>query len=93
VRLRFSNVHFGAWLHGHHGLFAEAERHGTGAPVTLRFLAGGGWQTSVTHRDTDGWKPFEFGTEELRGTVSDLTVEIESTGGRDRMYCFAADTR
>ncbi len=93
VRIRFSGVRFGARLHGHHGLFAEAERHREGADVTLRLRAGDTWTDSVVHRDGEGWKPFELGTEELAGKTEDLVVEVSSPGGNGRMYCFTADTR
>ncbi len=92
LRLRFIGVRFGRFLHGHHGLYVEAERGGSGAPVTIAFKVGDSNLGSVSHRDGDGWKPFELGTEALAGQRVDLIAEIASNGDR-RMYCFEADTR
>ncbi len=92
LRLRFVGVRFGRFLHGYHGLYVEAERGGSGAPVTLAFKVGDSNLGSVVHRDGDGWKPFELGTDALSGQRADLVAEITSSGDR-RMYCFEADTR
>ena len=105
LRIRFLGVRFGQTLHGHHGLYVEAERNKTGAPVTITFRVGDRIVGSVVHHDGDGWKPFEFDTSELaagaqtprrrqRGRRSvDLVAEIGSPSGDRRMYCFEADTR
>jgi hypothetical protein len=95
LRLLFSGVALGRTLHGHHGLYVEAERDGRGAPVTITFRAGNRVIGSVVHRDGEGWKPFEFDTSDLAATGggrADLVADIESSGER-RMYCFEADTR
>ena len=93
LRIRFSNVRFGTVLHGFHGLDAEAERHRQGADVTLKISAGDTWTSSVIHRDGEGWKAFELGTDELAGKTEDLIFEVASPGGEGRKYCFTADTR
>jgi hypothetical protein len=93
LRIRFEGVRFGHELHGHHGLYVEAERNKTGAPVTLSFESGGASIGSVVHRDGDGWKPFELDTSQLDGQAGELTVEVSSPGGDRRLYCFEADTR
>jgi hypothetical protein len=93
IRLRFPGVRMGHALHGHHGLYAEAERHRTGAPVTLTFRVGDAVLGSVVHHDGEGWKPFEFDTSDLAGQRLDVTVETSSPSGEGRMYCFEADTR
>jgi hypothetical protein len=98
LRLRFLGVTLGHSLHGHHGLYVEAERDKRGAPVTLTFRVGDAVVGSVVHHDGDGWKPFEFDTTALaeaakaNGGKADIVADIESSGDR-RMYCFEADTR
>lgn len=93
LRLRFSAVHFGHSLHGHHALYVEAERDRKGAPVTISFKSGDTDLGSVVHRDGDGWKPFELDTSALAGQSAELVAEISSPGGERRLYCFEADTR
>jgi hypothetical protein len=93
LRLRFTDVRFGHTLHGHHALYVEAERDKKGAPVTIRFTAGGSTLGTVVHRDGEGWKPFELDTSSLAGQTSELVAEITSPGGDRRLYCFEADTR
>lgn len=60
LRVRFLGVRFGRFLHGHHGLYVEAERGKTGAPVTMAFKVGDSILGSVVHNDGEGWKPFEL---------------------------------
>ena len=67
LRLRFSDVHFGHSLHGHHAIYVEAERDRKGAPVTITFRSGDSTLGSFVHRDGDGWKPFEVDTSALAG--------------------------
>jgi hypothetical protein len=96
LRIRFLGVPLGKSLHGHHGLYVEAERDKKGAPVTLTFRAGDAVIGSVVHKDGEGWKPFEFDTTEVAarsGGTADLVADIESPSGDRRMYCFEADTR
>jgi hypothetical protein len=91
LRVRFEDVAFGEALCGHHGLYVEAERGRTGAPVTLAFRADSATIGSVVHRDGEGWKSFEFATLNLKGQSRDLVVDVASTGDR-RLYCFEAVT-
>lgn len=93
LRVRFDAVVFGHALHGHHALSVEAERNGTGVPVTLAFRSGDTNLGRVVHRDGEGWKPFELDTSELAGKTAELVVDISSPGGERRQYCFEADTR
>jgi hypothetical protein len=97
VRIRFLGVHLGRSLHGHHGLYVEAERDRKGAPVTLTFRVGDVVVGSVVHHDGDGWKPFELDTTDLAAAApdgrADLVADVESPSGERRMYCFEADTR
>jgi hypothetical protein len=102
VRLRFLDVKIGRTLHGHHGIYVEAERNRTGAPVTITFKVGDALVGSVVHHDGDGWKPFEFDTSEIHGDEknggaadprADVVAEIASPNADRRTYCFEADTR
>jgi hypothetical protein len=104
LRLVWSGVRFGHVLHGHHGLYVEAERHKDGAPVTLTFRveepdpdSAGGVISNVigrvVHRDGQGWAGFELETSELADKTADLVAEITAPNGNRRMYCFEADTR
>lgn len=93
LRVEFSDVHFGKALHGHHGISVHAERDLTGAPVNLLFRVGPKILGKYVHRDGDGWKGFEADTTDLDGTVGELAVEVSTTNGANRQYCFEADTR
>jgi hypothetical protein len=101
TRIRFLGVHLGRALHGHHGLYVEAERNKSGAPITLTFRVGSATVWSVVHLDGEGWKPFEFDTSELAAEArkgdpdgrADLVAEIAASNPDRRMYCFEADTR
>ena len=94
TRIRFQNVTFGDVIHGHHGLYVEAERGRDGPPVELVFLAGNEHRLGkVTHADGDGWKGFELPTGDLKGQKGELVVDISSANGNRRMYCFEAITR
>jgi hypothetical protein len=92
LRLRFLDVPLGHALHGHHGLYVEAE-HRMGAAVTITFKIGDAVVGSVVHHDGDGWKPFEFDTSDLEGQRADVVAEIGAPSSDWRMYCFEADTR
>ncbi len=93
MRMTFHDVIFGNALHGHHGLYVEAERGKDGAPVTLVFSTAEGHLGKLTHVDGDGWKGFELPTEELAGQHGDLRVEITAPNPNRRLYCFEAITR
>ncbi len=92
LRIHFGQVAFGKQLHGHHGIYVEAERNKTGAPVTVTFLHDGQTLGRANHRDGDGWAAFAFDTTPLAGQTGDLDVEVTSSEA-NRKYCFEADTR
>jgi hypothetical protein len=92
VRLTFLDVQLGSALHGHHGLYVEAE-HRKLAPVTIVFKVGDAVVGSVIHHDGDGWKPFEFDTSALAGQRANVVAEIGAASSEWRSYCFEADTR
>ncbi len=93
LRLTFHDVAMGKALHGHHGLYAEAERNRTGTPVKIAFSIDGESLGKLTHEDGDGWTEFELDTSAWAGKRSEVVAEISSTNGNRRMYCFEADTR
>ena len=93
VRLRATSFAFGQVLHGHHGLYAEAERDKKGAPVELTLRSGDKTFGRVVHRDGEGWKGFELDTSELAGQTGELDVEVTSVSRDRRMYCFEVDAR
>jgi hypothetical protein len=93
VRLRFDAISFGRVLHGHHGIYVEAERDLKGAPVNLMFRSGDTVIGRLVHRDGEGWKNFELDTSNLAGQSVELVVEVSSPSRDRRLYCFEADTR
>jgi len=93
LQIRFKNVAFGRLLHGHHGLYVEAERSLSGSPVTLAFSVDDKRLESIVHHDGEGWKAFDVPTDAYAGQQKDLVVEIASADANRRMYCFEADTR
>lgn len=93
LRIVFRGVKFGAMLHGHHGLYVEAERNKSGPPVTLAFRAGDSHLGKVVHNDGEGWKGFELPTAELQGKSADLIAEISAPSANRRAYCFEGITR
>jgi hypothetical protein len=93
IRLKFDSIAFGRVLHGHHGLYVEAERDGKGAPVAIAFRSGDKTLGKLVHRDGEGWKNFELDTSDLEGKTGELVAEITSSSRDRRLYCFEADTR
>ncbi len=93
IRLKFDSIAFGRVLHGHHGIYVEAERDGKGAPVAIAFRSGDKSLGKLVHRDGEGWKNFELDTSDLDGKTGELVAEITSSSRDRRLYCFEADTR
>lgn len=91
--ITFHDVKFGDVLHGHHGLYVEAERNADGADIALNFRSGDRSLGKVVHRDGEGWKGFDLPTSELKGQSGDLVAEVTSPSGNRRIYCFEGITR
>ena len=81
TRIEFRDVHFGATLHGHHGLWNLVERDLSGPIVRLRFITGDSILATLEHRDGDGWAGFELDTSALAGQTGELTAEVSSEQG------------
>lgn len=93
LQLRFKQVRFGARIEGHHALYVEAERDRKGTPIRIVFSNDGKDLGEATHEDGQGWVGFAFDTPELAGRTGELLVDISSSRGDRRMYCFEATTR
>lgn len=91
LRIRFSNVEFGASLHGHSGVQWVNERTASAERISLAFSAFGRPVGQNVHRVGTGWTGFELPTPELAGKKGELVAEI--TGSGPRGYCFEFDTR
>jgi len=93
VRIRTDAFQFGRVLHGHHGLYVEAERDKKGAPVEIELRSGDKSLGRLVHRDGEGWKGFELDTSDLAGKTADLEADVTSSSRDRRMYCFEVDAR
>lgn len=91
LRIKFSNVDFGASLHGHSGVQWLNERTPSAERIHVAFSAFGRPIGQNVHRVGAGWTGFEFPTPELVGKKGELVAEV--TGSGPRAYCFEADTR
>jgi hypothetical protein len=93
IRIRFQDVAIGRTLHGHHGLYVEAERFKTGSPINIAFSFDQGPLATFTHHDGEGWASFDVSTAAFAGQKKELIADITGSDGNRRMYCFEADTR
>lgn len=91
LRIKLSNVDFGASLHGHSGVQWVNERTPSTERINVAFSAFGRPIGQNVHRVGVGWTGFEFPTPELAGKKGELVAEV--TGAGPRAYCFEADTR
>ena len=91
LRIKFTNVSFGASLHGHSGVQWVNERTPSQERITVAFSAFERPIGQNTHRVGAGWTGFEFPTPELVGKRGDLIADVSGSG--PRAYCFEADTR
>jgi hypothetical protein len=92
MRIRFQDVLFGHFLHGHHAINWDSARFNS-PPVTLEWKAEGRTLAHLVDGDADGWKPFEIDTSDLAGQRGELVAEVSAPSGNRRLYCFEADTR
>ncbi|HVU05150.1 MAG TPA: hypothetical protein VHE30_25550 [Polyangiaceae bacterium] len=92
LAVRFDAVPLGKTIRGYGTLPQWTERELRGAPVEVTVLVAGSPVGTYVHRDGDGWKRFEFPV--AAPSPSDVEFRISSPrGGRDRQFCFQADSR
>lgn len=91
--VRFHDVPLGGVIRGYGTLPWWIERELRGGPVTLTAWVSGEQVGQYVHQDGDGWKPFEFKLGARGGTRADVEFRITGSRGRDRHFCFQADTR
>jgi hypothetical protein len=90
VVVRYASRAVGTAIRGGVGLYVEAEREGKGAPVVLEWLVDGRTVGTVTHRDGEGWKAFEFPTAASAGAPAKLEFRVKSPGGTRRLVGVSA---
>jgi len=93
LRMTFAGVKLGKSIVAHHGIHYDGERYNVGTPVTIVFRTRTGPLGQSVHRDGQGWSSFELDTTELAGKTEDIIVEVSSSVGMRRQYCFEATTR
>ena len=91
--LRFRDVAFGRKLVGHAGAPWLMVRDGVGPPISLAAATSRGPVGSVAAKDTDGWIRFEWNTESLQNTTSDVQLTIVGTAHREQRFCFTLESR
>jgi hypothetical protein len=91
LRMKFSNVTFGASLHGHSGIQWMVERNPAPEKVAMTFSAFDRPIGTHHHKVGVGWVGFELPTTDIEGKKGDLTVDIGSSS--QRQFCFEATTR
>lgn len=92
LRLAFSDVPFGASVHGHTGVQWLTERTPSQERFEVSFEADGRPIGTAVHRVGVGWNGFELPTRERAGTKGELVAEVRGTSAA-RSFCFEADTR
>jgi hypothetical protein len=93
VVLRYPRVPLGSRIEGHSGLTWIVEREQKGAPVTLEVRVGGASVGTVTHRDGEGFAPFELPLAEHGGREADVEFVVRSANFLHRHFCFEARSR
>jgi hypothetical protein len=91
--VRFHDVPLGSVIRGYATLPWWIERELRGGDIELSAWVGGESVGTYVHADGDGWKPFEFALGAKKGTIGDVEFRIKGSRGRDRQFCFQADTR
>jgi len=93
LRLRFAAVPIGAKIRGHGGLpyFFEREEHG--ADIELELRVGAEFVGKYRHTDGEGWKEFEFSTQQFAGQIQPVEFRVHTARASRREFCFQAETR
>jgi hypothetical protein len=93
VVLRYPRVPLGSRIEGHSGLTWMVEREQKGAPVTLEVRVGGASVGTVTHRDGEGFAPFDLALGEHGEREADVEFVVRSANFLHRHFCFEAQSR
>ncbi len=93
LTLRFDAVPLGSKIRGYGALPYWLERDSKGSAVELSVKVGGETVGIFSHRDGEGWKPFEFDTTRFSGQTAAVTFEVRSKRTARREFCFQADVR
>jgi hypothetical protein len=97
LSIRFSGVPVGRVIRGYATLPQWIERELHGQPVEMTVLVGGEPIGHYEHRDGDGWKRFEMAVPmpaRAAGPTGVVEFRVSAArGGRERQFCFQADTR
>jgi len=91
--VRFHDVPLGSVIRGYATLPWWIERELRGGDIELTAWVAGERAGTYVHADGNGWKPFEFPLGARAGSRADVEFHIKGTRGRDRQFCFQADTR
>ena len=93
VNLRFRQVPLGKKLIGHAGAPWLMVRDGVGPPISLSIANNLGKLGSFAAKDTGGWIRFEWDTQALENTTSDLQLTIVGTGHGEQRFCFTLESQ
>ncbi len=91
--LRFRQVPLGKKLIGHAGAPWLMVRDGVGPPISLSVASSRGTLGSVAAKDTDGWVRFEWDTQSLENTSSDLQLTVVGTANIEQRFCFTLESQ
>jgi len=93
VNLRFRQVPLGKKLIGHAGAPWLMVRDGVGPPISLSIANSQGKLGSFAAKDIGGWIRFEWDTQVLENTTSDLQLTIVGTGHGEQRFCFTLESQ
>jgi hypothetical protein len=93
LSIRYHDVTLGHVLRGYGATPWWVERELRGPPIELSVFVGGVPAGKVVHRAGESWKRFELPVPVGAGSHADVEFRFESVHGRERQFCFQADTR
>jgi len=90
--LHFHDVPLGRKLVGYAGGPWLMVRDGLGPAVTLTAVTGSGGPTlSSRFTDTDGWTRFEWDTQALENTTTDVQLTVTGSPSMEQRFCFSLE--
>jgi hypothetical protein len=93
LSIRYHDVPLGRAIRGYGATPWWVERELRGAPIEVTVLVNGVPAGKYVHRAGDSWKLFEMPVRVGTGTHADVEFRVEGARGRERQFCFQADTR